>query len=157
VVRALSSSEQTEFENLKRFLMALAQFRDTCLGSPVSMVACLERVFAHAPPPSPLESLAGLRDAAHDMVVWSRHLPADLVRQADAYLEERGAITLTTMARRYDKLVPKILERGRIRTDDEFYIIKELLNDTSECGLQGRDRARGERMVTVYESKSRKA
>ena len=91
------------------------------------------------------------------MVAWSRHVPADLVRQADAYLKEHGAITLTAMIRRYDNVVPKILGRGRVRTEDELRIIKELLNDTSERGLQGRDRERGQRMVTVYESKSRKA
>ena len=157
MVRSLTSNQQTEVEELKGFLMTLAQFRDALPGSPASMANSLEKFLALAPPPSPLESLTGLRDAAHDMVTWSHHIPADLVRQADAYLRERGAITLTTMIRRYDNEIPKILGRGRIRTEDELRIIKELLNDTSERGLQGRDRERGQRMVTVYESKSRKA
>ncbi len=156
MVRTLYSEEQREYNELKRFLMTLATFRDKQLGSPVSMVASFEGVFAGVRR-GRVVPLSALRQAAHDMVAWSRHLPESIVRDADAYLKGRGSVTLTMMAHRLDGVVPKLLKRGRIRTDEEFYIITEPLSDVSSQGLKGDARLKAERMVGVYESKSRKA
>jgi len=138
---------------MKLFLVEMAKFRDARFNSPVSMVASLEKVLATAEVKGRRIPIAGLRQAAHDMVAWSRTVPAELTREADAHLKKRGSLTLTAMINRVSSIVPRVLKRGRIRNDEEFYVMKELLNDVAH-GLAGRDRDRAEKLVGAFESRS---
>jgi len=47
--------------------------------------------------------------------------------------------------------VPKILRRGTIRNDEEYYLIIERLNDMSKAGFNCEEREKAGRMVLAYE------
>jgi len=49
--------------------------------------------------------------------------------------------------------VPKILRRGTIRNDEEYYLIIERLNDMSKAGFNCEEREKAGRMVLAYESR----
>jgi len=135
----------------------MAAFWGARFPGPISMAAWLESTLSAAEWAGRRIPLAGFRDAAHDMVVRSRLVSADAIREADVYLREHGAVTLTRMIGRVGNAVPRILARKRIATDEEFHIIKELLIDTNDKGLVGAARRTAERLIYDYEQRSRKA
>src|SRR5262245_59461867 len=103
MVRMLKSKQQDERDELMLFITTMAVFRDARFSAPVSMAASLEKSLAAAGRLGRPVPLSGLRDAAHDLVAWSRHIGPALVREADAFLRARGSVTLTAMGRRISK------------------------------------------------------
>ncbi len=142
-----------EYDELKRFLVTVARFRDERYAAPVSILTSLQGVLAAAEGRGSRVPVGALRQAAHDQVSWFRSMPRESIREADAYLRDRGAITITVMMAEVGRMVLKVLKRGRIRDDEEFYVLTELLNDVSS-GLVGRDRERAGKLVSDYESRS---
>jgi hypothetical protein len=49
----------------------------------------------------------------------------------DQALASQGAPTLSAMRVRHWKLVPKILKRGRIKNDDEYYLVRSVLDSST--------------------------
>jgi hypothetical protein len=78
----------------------------------------------------PADVMTGWRQAAADILEMTRHLKLDEVSAADAFTIQSGAVSLTEMRARVWKVVPKVLARGRIRTIDEFYVVKNVLDDS---------------------------
>jgi hypothetical protein len=76
-------------------------------------------------------SLSGLREAARDMVEWSRDLEGEALVQIDADLLEVHAPTLTQMRDKRYRAFSRILARGRIRSEDEYRLVEGLLAETS--------------------------
>lgn len=77
------------------------------------------------------DSLTGLREAARDMVEWSRDLEGEAVANLDAALSAAGAPTLTQMRDKRYRAFAKIIARGRIRNDDEYRLVEGLLAETA--------------------------
>src|SRR5881397_1246780 len=89
-----------EHEELRVFVRTMASFWDLRFPGPVSMAASLESVLSAADRAGRRIPMSGLRDAAHDMVVRSREVSAAVIRDADAYCKEHGAVTLSAMIER---------------------------------------------------------
>ena len=96
--------------------------------------------------------LTGMKQGVADLLEMTRDLPKEAVRLADESLVAAGAVSLTEMRRRVWRVVPKVLERGRIRSLDEFYVVKNVLDDDGE-GLSKRDRARLDVMLFEFETR----
>src|SRR5512140_2567401 len=62
--------------------------------------------------------LTGMKQAVADQLEMSRDLPQETVKLADELLVTAGALSLTEMRRRVWHVIPKVLERGAIRTID---------------------------------------
>jgi hypothetical protein len=97
--------------------------------------------------------LTGMKQGVADQLEMTRDLPQDVAKLADGFLVAAGAVTLTEMRRRVWRVIPKVLERGRIRTLDEFYVVKNVLDDNGE-DLSGDERARLDKMRFEYETRS---
>ena len=95
--------------------------------------------------------LTGMKQGVADQLEMTRGLPAAEVKRADAFLTAAGAVSLTEMRRRVWRVIPKVLKRGRIRTLDEFYVVKNVLDDDGE-NLSKNDRMRLERMRFEFEA-----
>lgn len=78
------------------------------------------------------DSLSGLREAACDMVEWSRDLDGEDLAKLDAALVAAGAPTLREMRDKRYRAFTKLVALGRIRDDDEYRLVEELL---AECVL----------------------
>jgi hypothetical protein len=96
--------------------------------------------------------LTGVKQAVGDQLEMTRELPQETVRLADEFLATTGALSLTEMRRRVWRVVPKVLERGAIRTIDEFYVVKNVLDDGGH-DLSHDDRARLETMRFEFETR----
>ena len=77
-------------------------------------------------------ALNGLRQAINDSVEMSLHFDHATVEKLDSELRSRGIVTLSEMRRRYSKSYAKIMKRGRIKSENEFYLLRNVLNDPTE-------------------------
>jgi hypothetical protein len=118
------------------------------------MSAEAERLLAEGRAPSPW--VRGWKQAAADMLEMTRDLRPDAVQAADEFLLERGAVSLSAMRRRVWRTIPKALARGRIRNIDEFYVVKNVLDDDGE-DLSAEERAKLTDMQSEFEKRARRA
>ena len=63
----------------------------------------------------------GLRQAINDCVEMSLHFDHAEVEKLDSQLRSRGIVTLSELRRRYSKSYAKIMKRGQIKSDTEYY------------------------------------
>lgn len=73
--------------------------------------------------------IEGARQAINDLLEQSRFLSPRQVAELDALLEARGCETLSAARTRLWNDLDKVLRRGRIRTEREYYSLVERLND----------------------------
>lgn len=167
-----------EYVELKRFALALSEYFDEWLrAQPPLRVAVfgengelswreaerpkfswaqsLARVLEVAEAGGYSRALPGLRMAVNDLLDSSRDFSRESVVAADQFLSGKGCATLSAMRERVWKTVPKILRRGRIRDDEEYYLTMERLNDTSDSGFAQADRVAANQLVAAYEAKRR--
>jgi hypothetical protein len=87
------------------------------------------------------------------MLEMTRHLSRQAVADADEYLRQRGALTLSERRRiAWSHQIPKILARGKLRTFEEYFLLREsvLAEDAGE--LDGAARATAERLIAEFEN-----
>ena len=72
----------------------------------------------------------GLRQAVNDVLEMTADFTPAQIADADAFLRERGATTLSIMSARCKNLVSRILTRGRVRSETEYHLLKALVSDT---------------------------
>jgi hypothetical protein len=120
-----------DYGQMRAFLLALASFVDTHLAMVPPMrpllLAGLERNEASF---GPKVQLKGVRMAVGDLLEMTRDLTAEQVAKADATLAAEAAPTLSVVRTRFWRKVPKILARGKIRNEVEYYLVIERVNDT---------------------------
>ena len=102
-------------------------------------------------------SHTSVRMALQDLIEMSRDLNTEQLSQADARLAARGLPTVSAMRLKVWRTIPKVLKRGQIRNDLEYYLLVERLNDVDSHELVPEDRLRLETMIETYgQSKQRK-
>lgn len=97
--------------------------------------------------------LTGMKQGVADQLEMTRDLPQEVVKRADEFLVAAGAVSLTDMRRRVWRVIPKVLERGTIRTLDEFYVVKNVLDDNGD-DLSNDERARLNTMRFEFETRA---
>ena len=73
-------------------------------------------------------ALVGARQAVNDAIESLRNLSRQDLVALDAKLQATGAVALTEMRRRYSIEYKRVLKRGRIRSETEFYLVKGILD-----------------------------
>lgn len=74
----------------------------------------------------------GLSMAINDSLEDTDSWPIDAVREFDRILTENGAATLTELRVKYSKKYRKILKKGSIRSEVEYYLIKGIMDGMQE-------------------------
>jgi hypothetical protein len=77
-------------------------------------------------------ALNGLRQAINDCVEMSLHFDHAEVEKFDSQLRSRGIVTLSELRRRYSKSYAKIMKRGQIKNETEYYLVRNVLYDPTE-------------------------
>ena len=108
-------------------------------------IACLEVVEKRGMK----TALRGLRMAINDCVEASLHFDHAEVTKLDSELRKRGIVTLSELRMRYSKGYARIKKRGRIKNDDEYYLVRNVLDDPTEKAPDERQLL--ERMIFAYE------
>ena len=96
------------------------------------------------------KALDGLKQAVNDTVEALSDQSAEYVQRLDAALRERGIITFFEIRRRYASSYKRILKRGTIKTETEYYIIAGVLADTS-ANASDEERAILDKLVAKYQ------
>ena len=74
----------------------------------------------------------GLSMAINDTLEMTESWPSDAVREFDRILEENGAATLTELRMRHSKKYRKVLKRGAINSEVEYYLVKGIVDGMQE-------------------------
>ncbi|MFC3684668.1 hypothetical protein [Hydrogenophaga luteola] len=96
------------------------------------------------------KALEGLKQAVNDTVEQLRDQPLEYIQRLDAELRERGIVTFSEVRRRYASSYKRILKRGNIKTETEYYIIAGVLADFSSFA-SSEERAVLDKLVAQYE------
>jgi len=95
------------------------------------------------------KALEGLKQAANDTVEMLRSKPLAYTQHLDAALRERQLITFSEVARRYASSYKRILKRGEIKTETEYYLVTGILADVSSRATEA-ERSQLEGLAAVY-------
>ncbi len=71
------------------------------------------------------QAFMGLRQAIQDTLEDMKEMGAHKLQEIDALLKNEGAPSLSEVRSIIWNEIPKIMKRGRIKNDTEFYLIKE--------------------------------
>ena len=83
----------------------------------------------------------GLQEGLRDGLTMSLDLPATSKKDLNSELERKGLPNLAQLTIQIKDTQLKVLKRGRIKNHDEYYIIKEFLdNTTSDISTTDRDK-----------------
>ncbi|MGM8227026.1 hypothetical protein ACSV5M_10610 [Cellvibrio sp. ARAG 10.3] len=100
-------------------------------------------------------ALEGLRQAVNDTVEDLMHQPIEYIQRLDAALHQHGLVTFSEIRRRYSSSYKKILKRGNIKNETEYYIIAGILADL-ESSVGEEERVLIEQLAMQYEKKPNK-
>ncbi len=82
------------------------------------------------------QSFEGVKQAASDLLADTRDATGDELAKIDGFLSQSNSPTLSEMRRRIWQSLPKVLKRGRIRNETEYYLLKEIAEGTSQSDLE---------------------
>lgn len=125
--RKMSAEKEKEFEELSLFLEYystnhLAIDRE----DKIHPSNCLEEIVEKF---GKSKALQGLKQAVNDSIEDTSELDIQSVKRLDSELSSRGIITLSVLRKRYWSKYKRILKRGTIKTETEYYLINGLLCD----------------------------
>jgi hypothetical protein len=145
--------EREEYLRLKEFLGAwdvkFLRHESPSLAEEHRPVAALER----AEKASKAQASAGLLMAVNDIVEMSLHWPLTKIAQIDHELEASGIISLSQVRARYTRRLSRIILRGSIRNEVEYYLAKGIL-DGAPAVLDDAAQIKLEQLVTMYEERT---
>lgn len=96
------------------------------------------------------KALDGLKQAVNDTVEELVDQPPDYIETLDKSLREAGLLTFSEVRRRYASSYKRILKRGSIKNDTEYYLIAGVLADFT-TSADDDERATLEQLVSAYE------
>src|SRR5262245_40206246 len=147
--KPLTNAQQAEYERLKAFLaVALERFVSPSESPEEHPLAALGRLEMR----SPAGALRGLREAVRDMIDMYELAPEVERERLDVRLTARGAPSLRSVQQGRSRAILAIVERGEIRSDDEWRLISGALSDMTDRLLSGVSRDAANAMVARYES-----
>lgn len=100
------------------------------------------------------QARAGLKMALNDFVEDSMNWPQELVSEIDRNLAKEGLPGMSVLRYRYGKRLQKILSRGSVRDDAEYYMLKGIVVDQS-LHLEASQRSSIDALLETYEGRIR--
>ena len=97
------------------------------------------------------KALDGLRQAANDTVEQLKDRDLEYLKRMDRLLAKHGAPPFSEICRRYGSSYRKMLKRGKIKTETEYYLVAGILADAASPS-NAADRQKLQRLVDDYES-----
>jgi hypothetical protein len=145
----MSQEREREFEELRAFVDFYAtHVHGVDPASPIHVSAAVQEItvkFGRS------KALVGLRQAANDTIEATSNLPPEQVAQLDNSLRAQGVLTLSEVRHRYSTAYRRILRRGSIKTETEYYLVNGIVvHNTSS--LTNAERQSLEQMLAAYES-----
>lgn len=96
------------------------------------------------------KALAGLRQAANDTIEQTSNWNLKTRVIVDKGFKAAGMITVSEIARRYSSIYKRIIKRGHIKNDTEYYVINANLIDQGNAVLHDK-RIFLQKIIDAYE------
>jgi hypothetical protein len=96
-------------------------------------------------------ALQGYRQAANDTIEALAGKPVEAIRLLDEGLRNEGLLTFSEVSRRYGRTLKRILKRGRLSSETEWYLATGALGDPA-TQLAESERATLERASADFEA-----
>jgi hypothetical protein len=143
----MQKAADPEYANMKAFLSFYADryFKLEGLLPELRPIACLEVLEKKGIK----TARRGLRMAINDCVEASFRLDRAEVAKLDSELRKLDIITLSELRMRYSKAYARIKKRGQIKTEGEYYLVRNVLDDPTEKTSDERELL--EKMISEYE------
>ncbi len=106
-------------------------------------VACLDQIAAR----SAANARSGLAMAINDTIEMTADLPAERVAAIDRLLESDGLPSLTEMRLRFSKVIRRVVARGAIRNEVEYYAVRNAVE------IRGQDQGLW-KLLAAYEERA---
>jgi hypothetical protein len=94
-------------------------------------VSCLDQLASR----SPAKARSGLAMAVGDVIETTDSWSASKVADIDSRLGRDGLPTLTEMRLRFSKVIRRVIKRGAVKTDVEYYALRNAAELTDEAAL----------------------
>lgn len=114
--------DPSEYTRLRSWLshMVPKVFASDLLNPDTHPIAVLDRMAVK----TPAKARSGLGMAIGDIVEFTSSWSASEVTACDHELSQLGLPTLSEVRASFSKLVQRVVRRGQIKTDDEFYALR---------------------------------
>ena len=78
------------------------------------------------------QARTGLAMAIGDIIEMTENLAPDQVARIDTLLDERGILTLTNVRARFWSRIRRLLERGAIKSERDYYAVRNIVDALPE-------------------------
>jgi hypothetical protein len=97
------------------------------------------------------KALVGLRQAANDTIEDASNWSNEAKSMVDEVFKSAGIVTVSEIARRYSASYKRIVKRGIIKNETEYYLINAVLIDQGNAITDG-ERALLQNLVETYDA-----
>lgn len=94
--------------------------------------------------------------AINDIIEATRHWHQGQVAALDAQLRQHGLVTLSELRRRFSGDYAKIIKRGKIANETQYYLVMGLINDGAS-GISTQERELPSHMANEFEERAVKS
>ncbi|MFN3230986.1 MAG: hypothetical protein ACE363_02375 [Alphaproteobacteria bacterium] len=122
------ASEEPDYIAKRDFFFALCEISDQPLNIEAS--GKIRKTLDSLSDRSPKLASKSLDLGINDLLEEFLHRPHAQIATADAQLSDRGLMTITAALSHYSKQIKKILKRGKIRGETEYYLLKGVRDGT---------------------------
>ena len=145
--RPLSAAREREFQELYAFVdFYSTQVIKPLANSPKMADVCVDIIEQHGRS----KALEGLRMATNDILEELGRIPSAQVESFDEAFRRAGLVSFSELRRRYSSLFKRIVKRGRIKDDTEYYLLNGVVVDQS-TDIDATERALLQRLLEAYE------
>jgi hypothetical protein len=148
--RPLSAEREHEFQELFAFVDFYAthvnRVEVTSERSMSTICADIVRKYGKS------KALEGLRQATNDIIEDLRDRPVEGIAVLDEALHAHGIVTASEVRRRYASSYKRIVKRGSIRDDTEYYLLNGIVVDLAN-GIPDDERSVLQQLLDVYEAR----
>jgi hypothetical protein len=144
-----------EYDELKAFLSFYSEHYMSLeiLQPEMRPIACLEAIEKK----SRTMARAGLRQAINDIIESVRPFGEKQIAQIDSELSARKLVTLSELRRRYSTDFARVVKRGKIGNETEYYLVRGIVVDEGTKVTSEERDALSEMMLQFEEAAVRKS
>ncbi|HLP20760.1 MAG TPA: hypothetical protein VK174_10680 [Chitinophagales bacterium] len=97
---------------------------------------------------------SGLKMGLSDMIIMLSYAPEEVKTNINEELVSKGLPSINKIISEIRDIVPKLIKRGKIKNLDEYYIIKEFIDDV-DSNISKEERVKLNDVVFDFENRKR--
>jgi len=148
MAKAMSPEREREFQELSAFIefycITVKGIDPTDPVNPTNVLQEIVQKFGRS------KALEGLRQATNDILEELSRRPAPVIEAFDSSLRSVGIVTISELRRRYASSYKRIVKRGFIKTETEYYLLNGIVVDLTSA-VTSSERSELQQLLEAYE------